>query len=236
MRPGWIKALVLLAAFTGSCARETTTPPPTPSPMSDPSLMDTSWLSDEPCPVPCWYGQAPGVSTKDEVLDLADSLSFFADLEFQEHGQTYAPPGSDEVVPSELVLLECVEPPGAVCATVEFVEDVLVQITIYPNYRILFDEAVSQVGAPDFVALTAVTPEITDCLVSMIWKSRQLRVSYYEKARDTGRRLCDLVKDGDGRLPSDLPVQDVLYTLPGYLEEYMDGVLIWTWTGFADSQ
>ena len=90
---------------------------------------------------------------------------------------------------------------------------------------------VDKLGNPDFVEATAVTPEIIDCRVSLIWMGRQMVIGYYEQKTLFGMNLCDTVRQAGNKPSSNLIVQDIMYEMPEALEANINDYA--KWSGFA---
>ncbi len=178
---------------------------------------------DESCKAPCWYGLELGKTTKAEALRKVNTLSF---INSQKVDELVGYRTAD----TTYVYLYC-KNPDEDCPELTFVHDTLESIYMTPNHQITFAEVVDKLGSPDFVEATAVTPEIIDCRVSLIWMSRQMEIGYYEQKTLFGKNLCDTVRQAGNKPPSNLIVQDIMYEMPEALDANLNDYT--KWSGFA---
>ena len=211
-----------------SCNTTTQVPTPSPTTITDLSLMDRSWLTGEPCEAPCWYGLELGKTTKDEAVSTVMALSFIDYGNISKLDRYW-----DHSVAQQLSF-GCKLPAGAICTSFIFVDDTLVYIHLTPNYPITFGEVVEQIGEPDFIGAEYTVPETRDCAAELIWLDRQMQVIYYEFHRSSGRDLCGEIIDAGNKPPSDLVVHNVMYLLPDYFKDVPVHNQHYSWQGFAE--
>ncbi len=208
----------------------------TPTATLDTSLIDMSIVTGIPCAPPCWYGLELGRSTKAEVLAEAKTLSFIDPSEFPEQPCSYWDPSIKAPVPATLLSLKCREPKGQTCAGLTVSGGVLVNIGLFSHPPITLGEAVAHLGAPEFVKISAIPPDLTLCDVGLIWKQRGIWVAFHNSDNNNpfqrqGVRCTD-VRGGKGVSPN-LPVKQILYQLPDQFADVPHAGGDFPWTGFA---
>ena len=204
--PRYMLGTAIVAALVGCVS------PAPPTVTLEPSLMDQSILTDTPCAAPCWYGLELGKSTKADALATAHTLSFIDPKEFPEKPEYYMYwDGSKNVqTPGTFVHLRCRQP-DQTCASLLFVNDLLKEILIAPNYDLTFGEVVAHLGAPDYIQFSPISVSSPLCSVGLTWKQRGIKVGSGEANNNQVR--CNTVHK-DPRVDRNLPVQQIMYALP----------------------
>lgn len=197
-------------------------------PTEHPNLVDQSWLSDQLCTVPCWYGLILGESSRVDAIAVAESLAFLDSKDVKLMATTGAS-------------FLCKEPPNEVCVAMGFEHGVLSNLWIYPNYQITLEQVVKKLGPPDSFYFSYKDPESKNCNLSLLWLHRQIILGHSETQHGFQDDLCDRIYKEKGKIPKGLLVQGVNYkTLneikmiietiqePGTGQNYM------LWKGFSD--
>jgi hypothetical protein len=176
------------------------------------------------CVSPCWNDLVIGESRKDEVLATTQLLTFVNQEANGWMNEEYLDKGI------ERYWVECVVPPGMMCASFEFSDDVLTQLQITPNQEISFREIVTRLHIPDYIYATAVQPEVADCLVIIAWIDLQMMAWHFEK----GHQLCEDIRAEDYLIPQTLLVDDI-YIEADDIRSWMPDINARTpWQGFID--
>jgi hypothetical protein len=220
--------LALLSSCRWNAPIPTSTQVPTLTVISDTDLLDQSWLLDEPCKAPCWYELELEHSTQQEAEEAILSLPFI-EPSHDPYSIGLRISGNKE---EELIYFDCVEPQGVPCAILGFVNSVLVEIMIVPNFHITFADVVEKIGAPDVMRAEPVAPSATECQVSLIWADRQMSIAYWESKRGSNRDLCQIVRK-DQKPPLDLIVYFVSYKVLNEDDISLSKV-IYPWNGFIE--
>jgi hypothetical protein len=231
--PGKVNFLILLGLiYLTACTLVGLDSTPTPTAIQDPTFIDRSWLTGDPCLPPCWNGMEFGKTTFEEASRLVRSLPFIDPHSIDERESNYVFfPYPTPAVPGKRINLYCRQPENELCARLWFVEDVLVDIFLFPNYHITFLEAVDQLGEPDFLDVNPLSPD--RCHVSIIWVEYQMRIAYVEFYKNDNRRLCQLVSDSEYKIPKDLSVWSVsIWAKERFID--LDHWTINPWKGFID--
>lgn len=126
----------------------TETPVITKSPV--PTDWDSRWLAKKPCLAPCWEGITPGITTKNEALNLLQHMSFV-----------------DKVTPREplskaqtgaIVWKYVSQPDTGGGVRYDVIDQKIVEIAPqYPN-KVTFKEIIAAYGLPTHLAATASIP------------------------------------------------------------------------------
>ncbi len=207
--PRYMLGTAMVAALVGCVS------PAPPTATLEPSLMDQSILTDVPCAAPCWYGLELGKSTKADALATAHSLSFIDPKEFPEKPAYYMYWDGSKYVqtPGTFVHLRCRQP-DQTCASLLFVNDLLKEVLMSPNYDLTFGEVVAHLGAPDYIGFAPIQVESGAlCSVSLIWKQRGITASFSSGGAKNNQVRCNTVHK-DPRVDRNLPVQQIMYILP----------------------
>jgi hypothetical protein len=199
------------------------------NPAKHPVLVDQSWLlNDKHCSAPCWKGLAPGISTQAESLSLVTALSFIGDKEELDNFPGY-------------VIFRCKMPSAKNCLEMQFENDLLISLRLYPNYQVTFEEVVAALGPPDSFYYSRRDVERKGCTLSVLWISRQIDVGYGDRSSLFGDDLCDLIWRENGKLPKGLLVSQVHYMTSNQINGVIEivrqpetGQNYTLWNGFAE--
>jgi hypothetical protein len=230
----YIMLVVFIPLLIASCSLTNEGSEPTARVVINPSMKDTSWLTGVPCKLPCWYGITVGISTKEEVLSSIQSLSFIDFSSSVENESQYWDPRTGIVEPSQLMSIPCMQPIDHICTQMFFVDNVLMEIILIPNFQISFGEVVKEIGEPDYLTARPVYPEVENCYVRLIWVDRQMMISnfYYGNKHDID--LCEYISDNDYRPPKDLLVESVWIEIQEFYNEIPIPGEDFIWGGFLD--
>ncbi|MEJ2353032.1 MAG: hypothetical protein P8Y03_24860 [Anaerolineales bacterium] len=231
----YILMIILLLTLAG-CIMNPPTLEATPTVTLNPSLMDRSLLTGEPCPAPCWYGLELGKTTKEQALERVKTLSFIDPTHISETDYQYSWGEPQERDISVLVSLPCRQPQEDTCAKLEFVDNLLKAIYPIPNYSLSFGDVVAHLGPPDYFRLGPVYPDgPQQCLAVLIWKERSIWVSYFSGPNDKKENQVKCGKQDGTGIRSSFPVEQIIYGLPEnavFVRVPSPGD--YPWTGFSE--
>lgn len=190
----------------------------------DPVLHDQSWLTDIPCGAPCWYGLEPGKTSREDAVATVSKLSFIDSSKLQEN--------------SVLTTFPCKHQAEHVCVKMSFNNGFLEFLWILPSYPITLEQAVEKLGNPDGYSAYPTDPGATGYRLDVIWKEKQLVLEYTEYKDDIPfweQSLYEQIRNNNGKIPKNIFISDVLYTLPYHIENKMDHNMTnyKKWEGFA---
>ncbi len=187
-----------------------------------PELTDRSWLTGQPCRVPCWFGLTVGTSSMSTAREKVNELTFID--------------SNTVLVKGSTLTLHCKQPEQALCTHLFFENDRLIKIWMNVNFSISLQETVDNIGPPDFLSYKPIPPTkkaIRDCFLELFWIDRQMTIRYYDYGDND---MCNVIKEAGNKPKPDLPVQEVWYLLP---EEFFDMNVddgYYPWTGFAEDK
>jgi hypothetical protein len=127
---------------------------------------------------------------------------------------------------ADLVTFACREPPGVPCAGFFLVDGSLVQIGIWPNYPVTYEEVIDSAGQPDYVRIFRVAVEDPNsCDIAVFWRERRMRL-FHRNYED--QALCRRSLGEGARIPHGLEVHEV------YISQSDDfqGIPVVPWIGF----
>lgn len=207
---------------------------PTPTWPSVPTeLTDRSWVTDQPCKPPCWYGMVVGETMMSQAFESVEAIELIQPEPAREYPVGYFDIDKNEYAgDGRGFMFKCVQPAAWECVGLEFVNETLIGIRMFPNYKINFGEVVKTIGPPDYIRnhVHGGPEKATGCTIEMIWVERQLLVGTMEWYEDSGRELCKLFYESGRRPYPDLIVDMVQITNSDFINrvEKVD------WTGFAN--
>jgi hypothetical protein len=147
-----------------------------------PDQRDTYFLENEPTIPPSWHGLTIDVSTKDEVLATVKELNYVdPDL-------IGTPSGGYMGQAGESINVNCKSIPRERCLEFQIVDNRLMQVKIYPHFRMTFSEVADYLGPPDYLG---VDPNIEGCSLTMFWSELQIMVSHRELNQDYCNQVWD---------------------------------------------
>lgn len=156
---GWVWLLVLLFGFTTTSCRSNST-----IAVDDP-LADRSFLTQQPCAAPCWYGLEPDKSTLDDVMATLRKLPSVDSSSIWE-GTVYW--GGDEG--AKQIGFSCLHPKDQRCGGgFIFSRGVVKRISLTPAYELTFQMAVDRIGNPDYLEYRPYSPHGEGCWIGLYW-------------------------------------------------------------------
>ncbi len=220
----WLGLLIIISACINGV----------PTNISDPDLIDQSWLEDKPCKPPCWYGISPGYSSINELLDAIPSIIFLDSEKFTEKDITYWSDTKEELVSGKAVWVYYKEPMNMWAAYFQFSDqDILNYIRLSPNYHITINEVVEKIGKPDGFTLSKKGPEGRGCDLAVIWLSRKMVIYYFgDNPSIFTKDLCEKVDEYRDKLPSGLDVSYIDLMDESQIEDFHSMTTYRRWQGF----
>ena len=202
-----VMLVLLLSGCQFSSLVGLATPTATPAPTLEAYLMDRSILTDEPCPAPCWYGLELGKSGRDEIINTLKTLSFINPDTIDEGPYDYyTDPTTGKDLPAEAIYADCRSSQRR-CVLLVMVNDALESVQLTPNYYLSIEEAVNQLGPPDY-SRVAIGPDFEGCVsLFFSWDKKQIMMQSLEKI---GKSLCSSIRKGGG-IPPNLAINWIVY-------------------------
>lgn len=209
---------------------------PSPTPTLSPEFMDRSWLTDQPCRAPCWYGLTLGVSKISDAGEIVSQLSFIDINNVEETNEAYFDPISEDVFKADVLLYHCEKPKDSICSQLSFVNDKLVSIISNLNYKITLSEVVQKIGEPDFFAFSPIVHDFTfrsDCQIYLYWVDRQMKIGYLHSGDDI---MCDIIIENEFKPSPNLPIYFIGYFMPEFFSDLNVDKGCFPWVGFAEEK
>jgi len=182
----------------------------------DHPLADQSFLSDEPCEYPCWYGVELGKTTKEDTIIILQGLDFVEDESISTKWE-------------DRVAYDCVyETPGNNCGDIFFSGGVAYQITYFVAFPLLIEDVIAREGDPEYAYTGTIGP--SGCILSLAWPEKDLEIEYLSS---TIEAPCEALNLGNQMIRG-LQVTYIWYTDISQGNECgFSGVNCVDWPGFT---
>ncbi len=193
----------------------------------DESIVDRSFLTEQPCSPPCWYGLELGKSTEEDMYTTLKSLPFVDQTTIVERGATWQ---SDENARS--ITFDCLHPwhGSKWCGDATFSADKLTMLWLSVNYDLTFETVVQRLGTPDYISYGPYHVEVGGCEVLLYWPKSQICVDSLDT---TGDRVCRMLNAGQGIDPA-AKVSNIIYMVhEAFPDGPEEGLPYAPWPGFA---
>ncbi len=187
------------------------------------SLMDRSFLTDQPCEAPCWYGLELNKSSRDDIYSTIKTLPFVDQATVREWGTVWL---DDET--AREVHFNCLYPTPATtgCVGLLISHDKLKRIRMSVGFDLPFKTVVDKLGLPNYIQHAPWGVEIRGCVIDLSWADRGITIEYLDT--QTSAR-CDLLDQGKGVSP-DTPVSGIFYSAR---EGFRECSTCSPWVGFS---
>jgi hypothetical protein len=192
------------------------------TPTIAPHLVDRSLLTGNPCGPPCWYGINPGESSEAESLNILEQIAFIDSTSIILNQASWIDGRT-----ATLATFNCITPISRRCGTLTFVDELLVEISIPLLYELTFNQAVSELGPPDYLFFEPIHVQVVDCAAGLVWE--HLGIVLTTSVKDASE--CDDLSRV-GQLSSQEKVVRAVYRDRG--REILHGGEEFPWTGFAE--
>ncbi len=189
----WV-LVVLLGLIVTGCKSST---------VADP-LVDHSFLTQQPCSAPCWYSLELERSSKRDVYDVLNQLSFIDSSSIKEVGTSWL--GDDT---AKEILFGCTHPQVKSCGGVLISQDKLKRLWFIVGYELTFQATVDQLGPPDYVDYGPYHPEVGGCIIDLNWPEKGIVVENMDTRSDA---QCQNVKQGKSFSP-EIGVTAIFYSV-----------------------
>ncbi len=132
---------------------------------------DHSFVTDQPCAPPCWYGLEVEKSSRAQVYDTFKQLPFVDQTHIVEAAGYWL----NNNTASRYITWGCVHPREQSCGHITLVQDKLKSIDLGVGYELTFDQVVAKLGTPDYVRYGYALPN-TSSVVNLIWRDKGIIV------------------------------------------------------------
>lgn len=186
-----------------------------------PNQVDKSPFTGIPCAAPCWHGLLIGKSNENEVASTLQTLTFIDQNSVYYHKMTSMSTLNPGVFGEGVeIRADCVSSKKQ-CLSIQVVENILTQISIKLNYQFNVEEALRNLGNPDYIGFDRAGGEQTACRVFLIWsKKRLLLASETFKGLSAAEKNCFQIRE-TGKISPSLLISEVRYTSTAAIEEML---------------
>jgi hypothetical protein len=191
----------------------------------DPALIDRSFLTEETCKAPCWYGLEIDKSTKADILAKLDQLPFVEHNTYKEYGTVWM---NDQN--AKEIQFHCLNQPDEFCGGALISNNILKSLWLRVGYDLSFKQAVNKLGPPDFLEYEQFSMS-GKCRIDLLWIESGIDISSYEN----GSQGCQSVADGNGVSPNKLVAAIFYFAREGFGEPGTCCKRI-PWPGFAKQE
>lgn len=174
----------------------------------DDSLIDRSFLTQQPCAPPCWYGLQIEESTESDVVATLKTLPFIDQETISRYGPTEQDDENDLRISYDCRYAreKALEKR---CGGARLSQDRLKSIWMAVNYELTFETVVDLLGPPTYIDYGPYHVEVPGggCIVDLAWPDRGIVVGYLDT---TGNSLCQAIRNGT-LIDSNAQVQTIYY-------------------------
>ena len=210
----WSVCLLIILVFVVGCVQEDI----------DASLVDRSFLTKLPCTPPCWYGVKLDESNEDDVYNVLSELAFIDQTtikktEYALHDEKY-------------ISYSCFYLRNSHCGGIYLSQGKVVQTWHQVSYDLTFEDAVNQLGPPDYIEYVLIRKEMSTCNISLTWLEKNIVVEN-SSGWSWGAKECNPISQKGG-VQRNIEVNTITYmTREGFLDEPGEGTRI-PWPGFVE--
>jgi len=195
-------------------------------PTKDP-LADESFLTEQPCAPPCWYGLELDISTEEEVYSVIESLPFVDPATIRESQQHWLSYENVETA----IDFGCLHPQEHFCGEMRVAQDKLKLISLLVNYDLSFETVVDKLGPPEYVDYGIYGPEDSYCLIKLNWPEQ----SIVTRSLPLPMEDCIAIEQGKNRIFPNIKAGVIIYMVrERFLDRPASLDLRIQWPGFAE--
>ena len=185
-------ARLFCSLFLTSCSQ--VAPPPT-SIINDP--IDRGIFTGVPCAVPCWHGLQVGKSVESEVMSTLQQLDYIDEDTIQITRRA-----------SGVEIIASCSSPARECLKFDVANDVLAKIVVGIHYEIRVDEAIEQLGEPNYLGVSTTDGGPIACEMQLIWRNSGLVLASTVAADSEAiEKHCEVVSS-TGKIPPGLLIAE----------------------------
>jgi len=194
------------------------------TPKLDPTLIDISFSTEQPCKPPCWQGLELDESTTDQAYEKLAGLPFVYQGSIKTWNHVTLFGFSD----ATMISYKCKESKGEICGTL-VISDGLLKVSSHRiHYHLPLQSVIDKLGEPNYVIYSPYTSHGDGCMADLDWREKNVFV----RIIDSNTQLCHDIQVGEALDPN-IGVTEVYYLvkeafIPNQCQEY-NCVL---WPGF----
>ena len=215
----WVAISLLMLGMTlASCQA---------APSTDDALADHSFLTQQPCASPCWYGLEPDKSTSSEVYSALGKLPFIDSTSITTWGYIWLNDDS-----AQQIGFSCSHPKDEECGGSAIIsQDKLKRLDFSSPHELTFKKAVSILAQPDYMDYRPLNPEGTGCVITLIWSKKGVYLTSIDLKNEEPCRKIRVT----GHVDPDIVVTQIYYVTRDVLAPGSKGYFANSipWAGFA---
>lgn len=205
---------MLLLLVTSSCNNE--------------ELVDRSFLTDEPCQAPCWYGLILDQSSEEDLLDTLSELHFI-DQESIRLSRGISILGDENAVSARW---GCLHPKRNICGGARFAHGTLKSLWYSVGYRLPFTLIVEKLGPPEYIEYGPYHPDVGGCQLTLKWPSIGISTRNIDDRTDLN---CRAIEAGKG-VKKTMNVGALVFSVPEFFGAEAPGCCKRIeWPGFSEN-
>ena len=209
---GWVNALLLCALLVSSaCSR---------AGYNDPRA-DHSFVTGEPCEMPCWYGLELDKSTQQEIVDTLNSLPFVDASSVYTSTRTWL---NDDNATA--INFSCLHPEEPYCGAMAVSGDRFKFLTIIVGFPLTLETVVSKLGPPDYISSNGIV-DSPEYILDLYWPEKNMQVSSRNSGVDYTYRE---IKTGKQISPN-LLATEIVYAVKDSFSSLIEQ---FPWPGFSE--
>ena len=166
------------------------------------SKVDRSFISDDPCAAPCWYGLTLDESTEADVLTTLATLEFVDPASVRKYITRWLKHDN-----AQEIQFGCLHPATDVCGGATLVDDRLKSLWVAIGYELSIGEVVTKLGEPDYVEFHTYHADVGGCVVKFAWPTREIAVQFFDTRNET---ICQGLRNGN-RISPDISITNAFY-------------------------
>jgi hypothetical protein len=182
----------------------------------DPTLIDISFSTGQPCKPPCWQGLELNESTTDQVYEKLAELPFVYQGSIKTWNNVTLFGFSD----ATMISYKCNELKGEICGTL-VISDGLLKVSSHRiQYHLPLQSVIDKLGEPNYVIYSPYTSHGDGCMADLDWQEKNIFV----RIIDSNTQLCHEIQVGESLDPN-IGVTEVYYLvkeafIPNQCQEY----------------
>jgi hypothetical protein len=169
----------------------------------DESSADHSFIAEQPCAPPCWYGLEPDKANKSDVYSTVQQLPFVNNWHIWENAVFWI-----NHEPAVEVTWSCWHPLVNRCGSAVLAGDKLKELTLVVGYALTFETVVKKLGIPDYVDYSPYHPEVGGSRVILFWPNKGIWIDHLDTSNQA---LFDALRNGRG-IPANTTVRLLSYS------------------------
>lgn len=192
----------------------------------DPTLIDISFSTQQPCKSPCWQGLKLNESKTDQAYEKLADLPFV----YQDSIKTWNHVTLFGFSDTTMISYKCNESKSEICGTLVISDGLLKVASHRIQYHLPLQSVIDKLGEPNYVIYSPYSSHGDGCMVDLDWQDKNV----FTRIIDSNTQLCHEIQVGEALDPN-IGITEVYYLvkeafIPNQCQEY-NCVL---WPGFKE--